>query len=248
LAKKSEKIDNNHQKRLGELLKMSKNAKKVIFCIAIAIVLCILILFLPRFFIKAAPVAEEVHISKKQYQDIVTVDGNIFREMNSDTVSVQMFVSEKDISKIKAGQVAEISGDAFPGKSYGARITSISPAATKITAGSITRTVVEVWAEIIGTDDALKSGFTAYVTIKVGDSEEKRLLPYEAVDQDDKGEFVWIAENGKATKRYIITGDELPDGVEVIAGLSSEDKVIKIPEGVTDGDEITLEQEGSLVS
>jgi membrane fusion protein (multidrug efflux system) len=227
---------------------MSKNAKRVLFCIGIAIVLSILILYLPMLFIKSAPVAEQVFISKKQYQDIVTVDGNIFREFDSQTISVQMFVPEKEISKIKAGQTAEIRGDAFPDKSYGARITSVSPAATKLTAGNITRTAVEVWAEIIGTDDSLKSGYTAYVTIKVGDSEEKRLLPYEAVDQDDRGEFVWIAENGKAAKRYIMTGDELPDGIEVIAGLSAENEIIKIPDGVNEGDEVSVEQEGGIVS
>ncbi|MDR0991888.1 MAG: HlyD family efflux transporter periplasmic adaptor subunit [Ruminococcus sp.] len=227
---------------------MSINAKRAVFCIGIAIALSILILYLPNVLVKTAPVAEEVHISKKQYQDIVTVDGNIIREFDSQTVSVQMFVPEKEISKIRAGQVAEVRGDAFPDKSYGARITAISPTATKITAGTVSRTVVEVWAEIVGTDDTLKSGYTAYVTIKVGESEEKRLLPYEAVDQDENGEFVWVAESGKAEKRYIVTGDELPDGIEVVSGLLPEDEVIKIPEGVTDGDEVAVEREVGVVS
>jgi hypothetical protein len=248
LAKKTEKIDNKKENSRGDLIIMSRNAKRALFCIGIAIALCILILYLPQLFIRSAPVAEQVFISKKQYQDIVTVDGNIFREPDSQTVSVQMFVPEKEISKIKAGQVAEIRGDAFPDKTYGARITSISPSATKITAGNITRTAVEVWAEIIGTDDTLKSGYSAYVTVKVGNSEEKRLLPYEAVDQDDIGEFVWIAENGKAAKRYIITGDELPDGIEVVAGLIAADEIIKIPEGVTEGGDVAVAQEDNIVS
>jgi multidrug efflux pump subunit AcrA (membrane-fusion protein) len=217
---------------------MSKNAGRIIFCVVISIVLSAILLILPGLFMKTAPTAEKVLISKKEYQDIVSVDGNIIREYRTDTINVQMFVSERDISKVKIGQIAEVRGDAFPDKIYTAEITSIYPTATKVTAGSVTKTVVEVWAEITGADESLKSGFTAQVTIKVGDTEEKRLLPYEAVDQDENGEFVWVSDNGKAAKRYIVTGEELPDGVEIVAGLSDNDEIIKIPDGVSEGDEI----------
>jgi multidrug efflux pump subunit AcrA (membrane-fusion protein) len=220
---------------------MSRNAKRVLFCITISIVLSAVLLLLPGLFKKATPVAEQVFISKKEYQDVVSVDGNIIREMRTDDINVQMFISERDISKIKKGQIAEVRGDAFPDKVYTAEIVSISSVATKVTAGGASRTVVEVYGEIIGADDSLKSGFTARVTIKVGESEEKRLLPYEAVDQDENGEFVWIAADGIAQKRYIITGEELPDGIEVIAGLEPTDEIIKLPEGVSAGDEIAVE-------
>jgi hypothetical protein len=219
---------------------MSRNAKRVLFCIAISIVLSVVLLLLPGIFKKATPVAEQVFISKKRYQDIVSVDGNIIREYRTDMINVQMFIPERDISKIKKGQIAEVTGDAFPDKTYTAEIVSISPSATKVTAGSVSKTVVEVYAEIIGADDSLKSGFTARVSIKVGESEEKRLLPYEAVDQDDYGEFVWIIDNGIAAKRYIVTGEELPDGIEVIAGLEATDEIIKLPEGIAAGDPVAV--------
>jgi hypothetical protein len=192
-------------------------------------------------FKKVTPVAEQVFISKKEYQDIVSVDGNIIREYRTDRINVQMFIPERDISKIKKGQFAEVRGDAFPDKTYTAEIVSIASVAEKVTAGGVSRTVVEVYAEIIGADESLKSGFTARVTIKVGESEEKRLLPYEAVDQDDNGEFVWVSSDGIAEKRYIITGEELPDGIEVVAGLEETDEIIKLPEGVAAGDEIAVE-------
>jgi multidrug efflux pump subunit AcrA (membrane-fusion protein) len=227
---------------------MSRNAKRAIFCIGISIVLSAVLLLLPGVFKKSAPVAEQVLISKKEYQDIVTADGNILREPFGDTVSVQMYIPERDISKIKIGQKAEIRGDAFPDKTYSAKITDISTSAAKVTAGSVTRTVVEVWAQIDGYDVTLKNGFTARVTIKVGESEIKRLLPYEAVSQDDSGEFVWIAENGFAVKRYIVTGDELPDGVEVVAGLLPDDEIIKLPEGVFEGGRIDVEGDYAVVS
>jgi hypothetical protein len=228
------------------MLKMSKNTGKIIFLIAISIVLSILLLILPGLFLKATPVAEPVLISKMEYQDIVSVDGNLIREYRNDTmntINVQMFVSERDISKIKIGQIAEVRGDAFPDKVYTAEITSISTMASKVTVGSVSKTVVEVWAEITGADDSLKSGYTARVAVKVGDSEEKRLLPYEAVDQDENGEFVWVSDNGIAAKRYIVTGEELPDGIEVVAGLFDTDEIIKIPDGVNVGDEIAIEGE-----
>jgi hypothetical protein len=231
---------------------MSKNAKRAMFCIGIAIVLSAVLLLLPGLFIKVTPVAEEVSISKKEYQDIVTADGNILRDSFTNTVNVQMFITERDISKIEEGQRAEVTGDAFPDKTYSARITDIAPSASKVTAGSVTRTVIEVWAEIDGNEnddnEALKSGFTARVTIKIGEAAEKQLLPYTAVDQDENGEFVWVTSSGTAVKRYIITGEELPDGIEILGGLEPDDRIIKLPEGVTEGDRVDVTNDSESVS
>jgi hypothetical protein len=50
-----------------------------------------------------------------------------------------------------------------------------------------------------------------------------------------------VLKNNIAVKRYVTLGDELPDGVEVIAGLLENEEVIKVSEGVSDGDEVTFE-------
>lgn len=59
------------------------------------------------------------------------------------------------------------------------------------------------------------------------------ILPYEAINQDDNGEFVYILRNGRVYKRYVETGRELSGGVELKTSIASDENIItvdKIPE------------------
>ena len=57
-------------------------------------------------------------------------------------------------------------------------------------------------------------------------------LPYESVGQDeDNREYALVAAEGVLEKRYITTGIELSDGVEVVEGLDGEELVAVPQEG-----------------
>ena len=56
------------------------------------------------------------------------------------------------------------------------------------------------------------------------------ILPYECILQDKNNkEYVFCIEDGLAKKRFISTGHELDDGIEVKAGIKSTDEVIINP-------------------
>ena len=84
-------------------------------------------------------------------------------------------------------------------------------------------------------DDNLKAGYTANAKIMLSEPITMTVVPYEAVNQDDKGEYVYILEENKAVRRYVTTGYELSDGIEVTSGLSSGDYVITVDENYSDG-------------
>ena len=111
----------------------------------------------------------------------------------------------------------------------------ISDYATTVQKGSYSQTVVEVKIAINNPDDNLKAGYTANAKIMLSEPITMTVVPYEAVNQDDKGEYVYILEENKAVRRYVTTGYELSDGIEVTSGLSSGDYVITVDENYSDG-------------
>jgi multidrug efflux pump subunit AcrA (membrane-fusion protein) len=221
---------------------MSKNVKRITICLAAASVVTALILLIPGLFMKSLPTALPVKIAKVSVTDSVTAEGNIFRNDETGIVSVQMFVDEKDISRVNCDLYAEVTGAAFPDVVYKAKIAGIASQAAKITTGTNVKTVVEVWAQILYPDEQLKSGYTATVKILTGAPERKRLLPYDIIGQDDGGEYIYVLKNGTAVKRYITTGDELPEGVEIVSGLDVKEEVISVPEDIEDGEAVLLSE------
>jgi hypothetical protein len=219
---------------------MSKNARRIAICLLAAIVLTIIILLIPDFVEKSIPTVTPVKIAKVSYTKSVTTAGNIVKNEETGVICVQTFIPEKDISEIRTGLSASVTGTAFPDRTYDAEVIGIASSATKITVGNATKTVVEVWAQILNPDEVLKSGYTADITIITGSPEHMRLIPYEAVNQDDGGEFIYVLKNGTAVKRYIKVGSELPDGIEVISGLLENEEVIKPSEIISDGEEVKL--------
>jgi multidrug efflux pump subunit AcrA (membrane-fusion protein) len=219
---------------------MSKNAKRIAVCLTAAVILTILILLIPGLVMKSIPTVEPVKIAKVSYIESVTATGNIVKNEENGVICVQTFIPEKDISEIRTGLSASVTGTAFPDRIYDAEVIGIASNASKITIGNATKTVVEVWAQILDPDEVLKSGYTAEITIVTGNPEQMRLIPYEAVNQDDGGEYIFVLKNGIAVKRYIKTGDELPEGIEIISGLLENEEVITSAENISDGEEVQL--------
>jgi hypothetical protein len=220
---------------------MSKNIKRVSICLLVAIILTILILMIPGWMKESLPTANPVKIAKINVTDSVIADGEIFIDESNGNYIVKTFIAEKDISRVRIGQYGSVTGAAFPDSVFEAQVIGIAEGAAKITVGNATKTVVEVWSQILYPDKRLKDGYTSTIEIITGSPEKKRLIPYEAVSQDEGGEYIFVLKGSTAVKRYIKTGEDLPDGIEIVDGLDENEEVITLPEGVGDGDTVVFE-------
>ena len=176
------------------------------------------------------PTATIVKVEKVEHTDCVSLSGTVMRNVLENTFSVQIYVPEQDISKVVLGQSAEITGDAFPGVTYLGEVSKISDIATKVQSGTVQKTAVEVTVKINEPGESLKQGYTAQVKLMTSEPDVMTIVPYEAVDQDDVGEFVYILTDGKAYKRYIETGEELSAGVELKTVLAENERIITVDE------------------
>lgn len=207
------------------------NTKKIaVLAMAVCGVTAAGLIALPNVVADSVPTATIVKVEKVEHTDCVSLSGTVMRNMREDTFSVQVYVPEQDISKVSVGQTAEITGDAFPGVTYMGEVSKISDIATKVQSGNVQKTAVEVTVNINEPEESLKQGYTAQVKLITSEPDVMTIVPYEAVNQDDTGEFVYVLTDGKAYKRYIETGEELSAGVELKTVLDENERIITVEE------------------
>ena len=192
----------------------------------------------PKVVLDSIPTAAIVNISKIEHEDTVSVSGTIRKDMINNSASVQTYVLEQDISKVQLGQAAEITGEAFPDTVYYGTVDKISAVAVKLPSG---KTAVEVTVGITEPDDALKHGYTASVKLHTSEPSVMTIVPYEAVDQDDNGEFVYLLENGRAYKRYVETGRELSEGIELKTSIGADERIITVDRITQNGSSVKFD-------
>ncbi len=100
--------------------------------------------------------------------------GSLFKVSDLSKVKLVIYVSEKELGKVKLGQSVEVKTDTYPGKIYKGTVTYISPEA-EFTPKSVqtederTKLVFAVKIEIPNQNSELKAGMPADAEIKLND-------------------------------------------------------------------------------
>lgn len=146
------------------------------------------------------------------------------------SMHIKTTINEALISKVKLGQKAVISGNAFKNIEYYGVVESISPIAKQSLGTGLAETTVEAIIRIDEPDNNLRAGFSANIKILTSSKENVLVVPFEAISQDDDNkEFVFTMQNSRAVKKEIVTGLENDAGVEVLEGISLNDIIVKNP-------------------
>ena len=152
---------------------------------------------------------------------------------NMDEILVELELSDRDIVKIKKGQIVEASLDAFPGKTFQGVVDNIASAAHPVT-----RTF-KVEARIGNQDGSLRSGMITSLRI-ILERSHGLVVPTEALmDRRDDEADVFVVAEGTARKVTIRLGGTFDREVEVVEGLTEGDLVVVYgKEQVSDGQPI----------
>lgn len=139
-------------------------------------------------------------------------------------------VDETDIGRLREGQEAEFTVDAFPGRAFTGIVTRVAPDATII--GGVVD--YEVTIRITSPLDGLKPQMTSNVTIAV-DSRRALVVPTPAVRQGGDGLYVWRVSRGTPERVVVTAGARQLDVTEIRSGLAPGDTVLtgNFPEGRT---------------
>lgn len=146
----------------------------------------------------------------------------LYTIMDIDSVKIAVNILEKDIPAIASGKRAVIKVDAFPGREFQGSISRINQAI------DITTRTLAIEIAIPNKDGALKPGMYADVKIISDRHQDALTVPTQAVMHDEKGNFLYLLDEGKARRRDIQTGAEQNGRTEVRAGLSDSLSVITV--------------------
>jgi multidrug efflux system membrane fusion protein len=140
-------------------------------------------------------------------------------------------VTEKDSAQLKVGQVVRIAVDAYPGRTFEGKITTIEPQVATDTRN------IHVQATIANPDEVLKPGMFATTTVVLPDKPPVVTVPETAVDYTLYGDSVFLitekkGDDGKssltAVRTFVQTGNRIKGRAEILKGLKPGDQVVAV--------------------
>jgi len=170
----------------------------------------------------SAPIDGEVIVATTQPGQTVTTADAVL--VLSDHLITRAQVDETDIGRIKLNQQAVISLDAYPQIKVKARVDHISYESKIV--NNVTIYEVDILPESVS--EVFRSGMSASVDIIETSKENILLIPLAAVNQDKQDSFVLLKQGigKKPVERKVELGVSDENNVEVISGLTPEDKII----------------------
>ena len=150
--------------------------------------------------------------------------------INTEKITVKISVPEDEISTIHTGDLAEIVIPALNDRRYLGKVTEKSMTASLLTHSYPVKVLIEE------PDKELVPGMIGKVMLKA-DVSTGIVVPANAILINQNGKFVWVEEDGRATRRVIHISGYSGKGVIVSEGLQSGDRVIvegyqKVSEGM----------------
>lgn len=153
---------------------------------------------------------------------------------NLDDVEVVVQISKSDLTKIALGQKVDIT---INGKEYNGEIFKISGTATKNNNGVA---MVETIIKITNPDSDIILGVEANNKIHAQKADNALILPYEYIQTDSTGDFVYVVENGVVVRKDVKLGIASSTEAQILEGLTgSEEIIISDYDTLTEGMPVT---------
>ncbi len=153
----------------------------------------------------------------------------VVKLVTTNVLNVKISVPESEMDGIHIRQRAKIAVQALGGRQYGGYVIEKGVIADPISRSYSVKIRVE------RTDNSLLPGMVSQVNLgNVSKqatnnmaSETAIFIPARLVQlADDNSNFVWVDEGGKAVRRTIVCGEYSCNGVSIVSGLKSGDKII----------------------
>jgi len=137
-------------------------------------------------------------------------------------LQVDAYVDETDIGKVRMGQDAAFTVDAFPDREFTGKVTAIYPKAL-IQQNVVTYDVV---IAIDNGEGLLRPDMTANTTITVAKREKVITIPNQAVRREDGDRVVFVQDGDRLVRRPVKTGWKDKNYTEVLSGLKEGERVV----------------------
>jgi RND family efflux transporter MFP subunit len=171
--------------------------------------------------------------------ELVKAQMPVMTVVRVDPLKVLGEIPERMAPWVKVGQSVALNVDAFPGRTFNATVSRISPAVN-----AQTRTFA-FEAKAPNNDALLKPGTFARVHLETDLVEQVLTIPYAAMQYRYGVNRAFVVENGKLVARELKLGDRQGDRMEIDSGLKAGDLVaLTDVDNLSDGLAVTVDGKG----
>ena len=161
--------------------------------------------------------------------EIISANTTIISVISNDKFQMKANIPEADIAKIKVGDIAKVTLDAYGSDViFDAKVTVIDPAETMIEGVA----TYETTFQFVRADERIRSGMTANIDITVDSRKNVLAAPQRFIKTSNRDKVVMLER----------TSGALEEDWEIRTGLRSSDGYIEILSGLKEGDRIAAEK------
>ncbi len=173
-----------------------------------------------------SPIAGVVTRQETKVGEIVSANANVVSIISAANFEIEANVPEADIAKIKIGNPAKVTLDAYGDDvEFEAKVVKINPAETIIEGVATYKATFQFTED----DERIKSGMTANIDVMADKRENVIVLPQRAVITKDGDKIVRVVKGNNIMEVKVETGLRGSYGdIEIIKGISEGDKVITL--------------------
>jgi len=178
-----------------------------------------------------APFEGELGVRQVEVGQFLTAGTMIVSLTDLSQLYANFTATEKDSGELKVGQTVRISVDAYPGKTFQGKITTIEPQVATDTRN------IRAQATIANPDHILKPGMFATTTVVLPDKPPAITVPETAVDYTLYGDSVFLitekkGDDGKtsltAVRTFVEAGNRINGRAEILKGVKAGDRVVAV--------------------
>jgi membrane fusion protein (multidrug efflux system) len=183
-----------------------------------------------------SPIAGEITQKHIEIGELIHPGDPVFNIVDIQRVKVIVNISERERTKIRQGQPAEIDVDGYPGFTFRGTVHTVSAEADPQT-----RTFPVEILVINDRPEKLLPGFIGRVRIRGQTFEDAILLPQETIVDRDGVPTVFVVADGRASARTVKTGFQDRGRVLIRDGLNPGDRIVVVgQETLQDGDRVNI--------
>ena len=171
--------------------------------------------------------------------------GDLIRMANLSDLRAEVDVAEADLNRVRLGQKAFVTPDAYPDKRYEAKVVKMYPQVNRSKGTLKIEVGIQDPDEYLLPDMSVRLSFLAGEQPATENGPPLVLVPKSALRSDSSGSFAWVVTDGKLRRQVVRAGAERGDQVAIEQGLAGgEALVIGDAAGLSEGTRVKTDGSG----